>query len=1376
MTTLPQAVSRWCIAGVRRWLGVFCWLLATSSALAAPEKWAHPGLTVTEGLELWLDAGRVVERLPGLHDGQPVGVWFDASGHGRNLTQDDPAARPVLRGSSDHPALRFHGEKSHLVLEKLDLSFREATVFVVVTPLANPGSFRGFLALNESGKNDYVTGLNIDLGPSPTRRCSVINAEGSGFLGAMNLLRDATDFGVCRRLALAAAPGAGGVRLWADGKLQGRRDRGPGNIRVQSITIGARRYNNEGGPVVPRDFVAADIHEVLVYSRVLTDEEHAAVEKYLVGRHGERRTTPLPRPIGGGKPLVSVANPPPVQFFVPGFGVRRLPIDLPNINNVRYRPDGKLVALGYNGNIYLLSDSKGTGIEDKADLFWENKGSLRAPIGMALTPPGYKQGEGVFIAAKGKLTLIVDTDGDGKADREIIVADGWKELPHGVDALGVALDAAGNIYFGLGTADYTNAYQVDRDGRGHYDLKSERGTVLKVSPDFRRREIVATGVRFTVGLGFNHRGDLFATDQEGATWLPNGNPFDELLHIQVGRHYGFPPRHPRHLPGVIDEPSVFDYGPQHQSTCGLVFNEGVNGGPTFGPPSWAHDALIAGYSRGKLYRTQLAHTPAGYVARTSILACLNQLTLDACVSPRGDLVIATHSGAPDWGSGPSGKGTLYKVSFTGRHPPQPALVWPAGPREVRIAFDAPLDPTHLADLARRVSIESGAYVRAGDRFESLHPPYDAVQRQLAEPRREVAVLATGLTPDRRTLVLTTAPHPAAVHYAVTLPGLGRPEKAEARPVDLPQHAAIDLDYDLSGVDAVWRPAGAGEGWSGWLPHLDLTVARALTAGSVEHERLWKLLQQPGTLTLRSRVDLRQMLRPAVQPGSRIDYTLPDEKVTLHLAGTGAIRVKTLAATQAVGDGRREVRIAHNPIKDDLLALEIVLDTGPGLALDVAWSTQEDPRHRPLPLHRMLVPWAPQKQSEDVTVPQTPPELRGGSWTHGREVFFSEQAQCWKCHQVRGQGGIIGPDLSNLIHRDYTSVLRDIRDPSAAINPDYIQYVLELIDGRVLSGTVRTEGDRLLIGDGTGRLTAVRRNQVDAMTPSAVSLMPAGLEKIIGPEKLRDLLTFLLTEPIAPAPLEHDGAPPPRRRAELTAALARSEALRTPLRKLHVVLAAGPKDHGPGEHDYPLWQRRWTNLLLLAEGVSVSTADGWPSPAQWEKASVVVFYSNNPAWSAARAKEMDAFLARGGGAMFIHYAVDGHRDVEALAERIGLAWRGGASKFRHGPLELDFRASRHAVARNLGKLSLIDESYWNLSGDPKQIDLLASGVEEGAARPLIWSRQAGKGRVFVSIPGHYTWSFDDPLFRLLLLRGIAWSAGESVDRFNDLAAVGARMVD
>ena len=97
-----------------------------------------------------------------------------------------------------------------------------------------------------------------------------------------------------------------------------------------------------------------------------------------------------------------------------------------------------------------------------------------------------------------------------------------------------------------------------------------------------------------------------------------------------------------------------------------------------------------------------------------------------------------------------------------------------------------------------------------------------------------------------------------------------------------------------------------------------------------------------------------------------------------------------------------------------------------------------------------------------------PELKGGDWTRGREIFFNEKNLCVKCHQVRGRGGRIGPDLSNLIHRDYESVLRDIHSPSAAINPDYITYFVALRDGRALQGVLRTEGDSLVIGDQKGR--------------------------------------------------------------------------------------------------------------------------------------------------------------------------------------------------------------------------------------------------------------------------------------------------------------------
>ena len=148
------------------------------------------------------------------------------------------------------------------------------------------------------------------------------------------------------------------------------------------------------------------------------------------------------------------------------------------------------------------------------------------------------------------------------------------------------------------------------------------------------------------------------------------------------------------------------------------------------------------------------------------------LPADACVAPDRSLVVAVHSGGPDWGSGPSGEGKLYKVTYEERDDaPIPSLVWAESPREVRIAFDRPVDPATLKDLAKRISIDGGEFVGAGDRFESFRPGYAVVERQMNSPRFGVEVQGVQLTADRRTLIVTTAPQTLAVNYGVSLPGI-----------------------------------------------------------------------------------------------------------------------------------------------------------------------------------------------------------------------------------------------------------------------------------------------------------------------------------------------------------------------------------------------------------------------------------------------------------------------------------------------------------------------------------------------------------------------------------------------------------------------------
>jgi putative heme-binding domain-containing protein len=1362
-------------------------LLACTAAHSARavEPWADAKLPVTDGLELWLDASRIDAASKANKEKPPAGgklaVWFDGSGNGRHLRQSAVSAQPGVVKVGNDAVVRFDGEGTHLRLTGGKDEVKAFTVFVVVAPRGNPGDFRGFFALNAPNGRDYETGLTIDMGPGGTPRFTQLNVEGRGFGGWRNLITRGGDFGKLSQLEVRGEDKS--VGLFVDGTANGQRPWSNAALSLAEMTLGARFYTNGPGKQEARGFARCDIAEVLLFNRALSDDESKKVRTYLDAKHAAlKQNLPADGP-GLGEKLITVTDPPPVQVFVPGFTVRQLPFDLTNVNNVKYRHDGALVALCYNGDIWVLKDTDGDGIEDKAELFWEGKGRLRGPIGMDLTPPGYKHGQGVFVASKGKVSLIVDTDGDGKADKEIIVADGWKEIVQSVDAIGVALDPKdGSVYFGRGTFDYTNGYRVDKDGKAHYDLRGEYGTIMRAAPDFKTREVVATGIRFPVGMRFNARGDLFCTDQEGATWLPNGNPLDELLHIQRDkvRHYGFPPRHPKHLPDVIDEPSTFDYGPQHQSTCGLCFNEPLKkDGPTFGPKNWAGDVFVTGYSRGKLYRTQLVKTEAGYVAKNQLFACLNMLTVDCCLSPEGALVVACHSGGPDWGSGPTGKGKLYKITYTDKEHPQPVLVYPSGPREVRIEFDRPVEPQQLRDVLSQTKLTAGKFVRAGDRFETLWPGYAVVQVQKLTPRFNVPVHSAQLTPDRRTLVLATDALSAAVHYALTLPGMGRPTKDQTPKGALPQHPQIDLDFDLSGVEASWLAREGEKRWSGWLPGADLEVSRALTVGSAAHDAFWAAMKEQGSLTLKTQFDLTDMLRPAVQPGSKIDYELPAERVMIHFKAPAKVDPISDRAGHLEMEGQGGTTtgvISFDPKRGEPTPTSFLLKDSlraEGFHFSMWYSTNEDKRPRPFPLHRALVPWADTKADlgKPVELPR-PKELDGGSWARGKKVFFGEAASCFKCHSVHSQGGNIGPDLSNLIHRDYPSVMRDITQPSFAINPDHIAYIIRLKDDRTLTGVMRTVEGKLHIGDKDGKTTVIDKVDVAEMRPSPLSIMPDDLLKKLTPEQTRDLLTFLLT-PAPHMPHDYTGTekrPQPRTLAEVNAVLAGAPNPPEKTRPIRVVLVAGAKDHGPGEHDYPAWLKVWGELLAAADKIEVVTAMNWPAKEEFQKADVMVFYQRGD-WDARRAADIDAFLERGGGLVYLHWAVDGQKDSPGFAKRIGLTWGAGA-KFRHGLVELDFTDQKHPITRNFDKLKLVDESYWQLTGALPKERVLGWAKEDAKPQPLFWSLEQGKGRVFVSIPGHYSWSFDDPLFRVLLLRGIAWSAKEPVDRFNDLVWPGA----
>jgi type 1 glutamine amidotransferase len=257
-------------------------------------------------------------------------------------------------------------------------------------------------------------------------------------------------------------------------------------------------------------------------------------------------------------------------------------------------------------------------------------------------------------------------------------------------------------------------------------------------------------------------------------------------------------------------------------------------------------------------------------------------------------------------------------------------------------------------------------------------------------------------------------------------------------------------------------------------------------------------------------------------------------------------------------------------------------------------------------------------------------------------------------------------------------------------------------------------------------------------------------------------------------------PEPVARADVEAALAKAGPAAPPAKALGIVLLADRKDHGPGAHDYPLWQERWVRLFGGAAGVSVDCATGWPSDAQFASADVIAAFCYL-AWTDARKAQVRRFQERGGGLVLIHSATwTKPKPDPAVAELTGV---GGFTRYRHGEVRVEIVADDHPICAGLPRVvTLRDETYWPPmpAPDPKRVMTLAVSREVDSPggppvpQPVFWVYGAGRGRVFGCVPGHFTWTFDDPWFRLLLLRGVAWAGGSDPRRLDPLTLEGARV--
>ena len=134
----------------------------------------------------------------------------------------------------------------------------------------------------------------------------------------------------------------------------------------------------------------------------------------------------------------------------------------------------------------------------------------------------------------------------------------------------------------------------------------------------------------------------------------------------------------------------------------------------------------------------------------------------------------------------------------------------------------------------------------------------------------------------------------------------------------------------------------------------------------------------------------------------------------------------------------------------------------------------------------------------------------GDRARGESLVFAQTGpNCASCHAVNGRGGKVGPALDGIGAKyDKASLIRQLVEPSWAIDPKWLTVTVECHDGRVLSGLKETLSDGTVkIRDPKGE-TLLKPSEIERIGTGPVSLMPVGLLRDLTAEQAADLLAYL----------------------------------------------------------------------------------------------------------------------------------------------------------------------------------------------------------------------------------------------------------------------------
>ncbi len=352
----------------------------------------------------------------------------------------------------------------------------------------------------------------------------------------------------------------------------------------------------------------------------------------------------------------------------------------------------------------------------------------------------------------------------------------------------------------------------------------------------------------------------------------------------------------------------------------------------------------------------------------------------------------------------------------------------------------------------------------------------------------------------------------------------------------------------------------------------------------------------------------------------------------------------------------------------------------------------------------------------------------GDANHGKEIFAKS---CAACHQIFGEGGKVGPDLTSADRKNLDTMLTQIVDPSATIRPEYISHTIRTVNGQTLSGLVKeatAEKITLLnVRDNLPFDTVVLRSEVEEFKPSPISLMPEKLLDTYSEQETADLFAYMQTDP-------------PKKEAA---------------KKLKIVLISGSLEYKSDESLVEFQKYLEANHAIECKRAFRKTDDDIPGLDALKDCDLAIFFTRRLTVDGEQLKLIKDYLKSGKPVIGIRTASHGFQKyLEMDSEIFGGDYK---NHFKAGPpctVKIEEANKAHPILKGVEGFTSPSSLYKN-ADTAKDITILLRATNPMSTEPVAWTREANNRKVFYTSLGSPD-DFKIPAFRTILVNAIQWA--------------------